>query len=108
LPKLSVRTVIFGGDIVVEAGKLLVDAPRPVYPDAMYHTVRMPLKPTVADFKVSTNRADGEVKVRCVGVSSTSLATEERHATLVARDGGILPDVDKDVAFLAMVDRLVK
>jgi adenine deaminase len=108
LAKLSVQAVIFGGDIVVESGKLLVDPPRPVYPDVMYHTVKMPLKPTVADFKVSTNRADGEVKVRCVGVSSTSLATEERHATLEACDGVILPDIDKDVAFLAMVDRLDK
>jgi len=87
LPKLSVRKVIFGGDILVEGGKLLVEPPLPIYPDVMYHTVRMPLKPTVADFKVSTRRADGEVKVRCVGVSSTSLATEERHATLEARDG---------------------
>jgi adenine deaminase len=108
LSKLSVRSVIFGGDIVVEAGKLLVDPPRPVYPDVMYRTVRTPLKPTVADFKVSTRRVDGEVKVRCVGVSSTSLVTEERHATLIARGGAILPDVNKDVALLAMVDRLDK
>jgi adenine deaminase len=108
LSKLSVRKVIFGGDIVVEAGKLLVDSPRPTYPNVMYHTVRMPLKPTIGDFKVSTQRADGDVKVRCVGVSSTSLVTEERHTTLEARDGVILPDVDKDVALLAMVDRLDK
>jgi adenine deaminase len=108
LAKLSVQAVIFGGAVVVESGKLLVDPPRPIYPDVMYHTVRMPLKPTVADFKVSTNRADGDVKVRCVGVSSTSLATEERHATLEVCEGVILPDVDKDAALLATVDRLDK
>jgi len=108
LAALSVRKVIFGGDIVVDGGQLAIDTPRPKYPAFMTDTVRMPRVPVANDFRVPTNRPDGPVTVRCVGVSSISLATEERHVSLVGEDGIILPDAAKDVAMLAMVDRLDK
>ena len=108
LAALSVRKVIFGGKVVVEDGAILIDTPRPSYPPAMLQTVRVPFMPGADDFVVRTNRPDGPVEVRCVGVSSTFLATEERRATLAARGGVIAPDATKDVAMISMVDRLDK
>jgi adenine deaminase len=108
LASLSIRKVIFSGDVVVEDGELTIDPPRLSYPGFMTDSVHMPYVPTDADFVVTTRRDDGMVKVRCVGVSSQSLVTDERHVELSAVDGVILPDPDKDVAMLAMVDRLAK
>ena len=108
LASLSIRKVIFGGKLVAEDGALLIDFPRPSYPNFMIQTVRPPFMPRAEDFKVSTNRSDGPVKVRCVGVSDTLLATEERQVMLQARGGVIEPDARQNVAMIAMVDRLDK
>ena len=74
----------------------------------MLKAVRPPVMPTAADFIVKTARADGPVKVRCVGVSDTLLATDERQIVLQAKGGAIDPDAAQNVAMIAMVDRLDK
>jgi adenine deaminase len=64
--------------------------------------------PRAEDFKVKTARPDGPVRVRCVGVSNTLLATDERQIVLQAKGGVIEPDPARNVAMIAMVDRLDK
>ncbi len=108
LAALSIRKVIFGGKLVAEDGAMRIDFSRPTYPDFMLKTVRPPATPTAADFMVKTARPDGPVKVRCVGVSDTLLATDERQIVLEAKDGVIAPDPAHNVAMIAMVDRLNK
>ena len=108
LAALSIRKVIFGGKLVAEDGEMRIDFPRPTYPDFMIKTVRPPVMPRAADFSVKTARPDGPVKVRCVGVSDTLLATDERQIVLQAKDGVIKPDPAQNVAMIAMVDRLDK
>ena len=108
LASLSIRKVIFGGKLVAEDGAMRIDFPRPAYPNFMLNTVRPPVMPRAADFVVKTARPDGAVKVRCVGVSDTLLATDERQIVLHARGGVIAPDPAQDVAMIAMVDRLDK
>jgi adenine deaminase len=60
------------------------------------------------DFQVRTNRSDGPVDVRVIGVSPTDLVTTELTETLSSKNGVILPDAAKDVAMTCMVDRLGK
>ena len=108
LAALSIRKVIFGGKLVAEDGAMRIDFSRPTYPDFMLKTVRPPVMPTAADFMVKTARPGGPVKVRCVGVSDTLLATDERQIVLEAKDGVIAPDPAQNVAMIAMVDRLNK
>ena len=71
--------------LVAEDGAMRIDFSRPTYPDFMLKTVRPPATPTAADFMVKTARPDGPVKVRCVGVSDTLLATDERQIVLRPR-----------------------
>lgn len=108
LEDLSIRAVINGGEVVAEDGEILIDLPMPAYPDAMYASVNAPVMPTADDFRVTTTSADGPVKVRCVGVSSQSLVTDEIIQTLEAEGGVIQPDPAKNIALMTMVDRLDK
>ena len=85
-----------------------IDFSHPTYPDFMLKTVRPPVMPRPADFMVKTARPDGSVKVRCVGVSDTLLATDKRQIVLQAKGGAIAPDPAQNVAMIAMVDRLNK
>jgi adenine deaminase len=108
LQGFKVRKVIFGGEEVVDRGELLFDNQRPRYPAFMTDTVRLARTYRPDDFRVPTERPDGPVKVRVIGVSATDLVTTELSETLQAVDGVILPDPDKDVAMTAMIDRLGK
>jgi adenine deaminase len=108
LASFKVRKVIFGGREVVDGKRLLVDSERPIYPGFMTDTVHLAKALGPDDFLVQTNRQDGPVSVRVIGVSATDLVTTESFETLEAVDGIIRPDPDKDVAMTAMVDRLGK
>jgi adenine deaminase len=108
LGTFKVRKVIFGGEEVVDRGRILFDNKRPSYPAFMTDTVRLARTFRAEDFKVPTDRGDGPVKVRVIGVSKTDLVTSELFETLSVVDGVIQPDPAKDVAMTAMIDRLGK
>jgi adenine deaminase len=108
LGTFKVRKVVFGGEEVVDRGRILFDNKRPSYPAFMTDTVRLARTFRADDFKVPTNRGDGPVKVRVIGVSKTDLVTSELFETLSVVDGVIQPDPTKDVAMTAMIDRLGK
>jgi adenine deaminase len=108
LATFKVRKVIFGGEEVVDRGKLLFDNQRPSYPAFMTDTVRLAKTYQPEDFKVRTQHKNGPVKVRVIGVSETDLVTSELFETLEVANGVIQPDAGKDVAMTAMIDRLGK
>ncbi len=107
LADFRVRKVIFGGEEVVDQGRILFDSQRPRYPDFMTDTVKLAKTYRAEDFQVRTSK-NGPVKVRVIGVSKTDLETVELFETLEAIDGVIQTDPKKDVAMTAMVDRLGK
>ena len=104
----KIRKVIFGGEEVVDRGKLLFDNQRPSYPAFMTDTVQLAKTYRPDDFRVLTKNKNGAVKVRVIGVSETDLVTSELFETLEVVDGVILPDPQKDIAMTAMIDRLGK
>ncbi len=105
LAAFKVEKVLFGGE-AVGAEAAAADGVR--YPAFMTDTVRLERSLTPTDFQVRTERADGPVEVRVIGVSTTDLVTTELVATLAAKDGLIAADPRQDVAMTAMVDRLGK
>jgi adenine deaminase len=104
----KIRKVIFGGEEVVDRGKLLFDNQRPSYPAFMTDTVQLAKTYRPDDFRVLTKNKNGAVKVRVIGISETDLVTSELFETLEVVDGVILPDPQKDIAMTAMIDRLGK
>ena len=90
LADFRVRKVIFGGEEVVDQGRILFDSQRPRYPDFMTDTVKLAKTYRAEDFKVRTSK-NGHVKVRVIGVSKTDLETVELFETLEAIDGVLRP-----------------
>jgi adenine deaminase len=107
LAQFRVAKVLFGGDEVVEKGRLLFENQRPRYPDFMTDTIRLAKTYGPEDFQVRSSEY-GPVKVRVIGVSQTDLETVELFETLEVVDGVIQPDLKRDVAMTAMIDRLGK
>jgi adenine deaminase len=107
LVAFSIRSVLVGGEVVVEDGEFLGDPPRIEYPDFLLDTVTLP-HPIGADDLTFRVGVDGDVEVRVIGVTEGSLVTDERRARLPVREGAVGADVDGDVLLLAMIDRFGK
>src|SRR5262249_49283484 len=80
LATFKIRKVIFGGEEVVERGKLLVDNQRLSYPSFMTDTVRLAKTYLPDDFRVLTKHKNGPVKVRVIGGPIWSPANYSRRS----------------------------
>lgn len=105
LRDFEIGTVIADGEVVVEDGGLVVDIERPEYPDWMRDTVDLAEPASPEDFVVE---ASGETaRVRTIEIpDGAALQTVAGEVTLSVEDGDITPDVENDIAKVAMLDRL--
>ena len=101
LRALPVDLVIAQGEVVAEAGRLLVDCPRIDWPDAARNSVRLGRGLTAADFRVQAEGAEAEVRV--IGVVENQAPTRALTATLPVVDGEAMPE--GEVARIALVER---
>lgn len=110
LPEFAIHSVLVGGEHVVEEGDFSAELAPVEYPPSFYDTVRLATPVSVADLTLSlADPVDSEaVEVRVIGVTDGSLVTDERRADLRIVDGAVLPDLDRDILPLAMVDRFGK
>lgn len=107
LRDFRIQRVLAGGETVVEDGRLTVKLPAHDYPKAFFSSVHLERPITPEDLAVRAS-GDGPVEVRVIGITENSLVTDERRATLKLKDGIVMPDIEKDVLPLAMVDRFGK
>lgn len=108
LPSFEIRTVVFGGRVVVDQGNFMGELPAVTYPGSFYGTVRLSAEVTGNDLRVDAPRDTDRVVVRALEVNEGTLVTRETMQDLEVRDGIIQPDVERDVLQIAMVDRLGK
>jgi len=105
LRDFDIVRVIANGEIVVEDGKLLSILKSPRYPDYMYATVKLKRPVTPEDFNLYAPKGKTSVKARIIGADGLSLYTPERIATLEVLDGVVLPDQNRDILRISMIDR---
>lgn len=103
LEKFLVEQVIANGKLVAENGKLIVTLPVPRYPKFAKMTINLK-KVTPEDFDVRTVRKD-EVDVRVIGLIEEQIFTEHEIVPLEVEDGLVKPDLIKDIAKVAVVER---
>jgi adenine deaminase len=108
LENFRIRTVIFGGNVVVEHGNFVAELPELKYPESFYRTVKFSAPVTGNDLRVSAPPGSDRVVVRALEVKEGTLVTRETMHDLEVRHGIVQPDVDRDVLQIAMVDRLGK
>jgi adenine deaminase len=92
----------------VQDGELVEELPRIEYPASFYDTVKLerPVRPE--ELLATAGAGADRVTVRVIGVTDGSLETDERHVDLPVEDGVIVPDLERDVLPLAMIDRFGK
>jgi adenine deaminase len=97
--------VIAKGRIMAENGKSKVQAPRYAYPAWALNSVHLRRAVKAADFALKAGGREARVRAHVIGVIENQAPT--RHLTLNVRTekGEVKPDIDRDLAKLAVIQR---
>jgi adenine deaminase len=105
LVSLPVDLVVARGHILAEGGRLIADIAPAVYPPETRDTVRIKRDIEADDFDISTNRSDGQARVRVIGVVENQAPTRALERTLRVEAGRVMMDRAGDVCQIALVER---
>jgi adenine deaminase len=98
LERFEVREVYIGGELVASGGSARFEArPKEVVNELLLQ------RKTPSDFEVMSSTPSATVKV--IGVVDGEIVTRKSVATLATVDGRVAPDIEKDVARIAVVNR---
>ncbi len=105
LTRVKIEAVFADGKLVARDGRILVDLPRPSYPERVMKSVRLkkPLDPR--DFEIRAPIEEGEAKVRIIEAVEGSVLTRQLVDQLEVRQGLVLPDPDRWIYELAVIER---
>jgi adenine deaminase len=95
--------VIARGKVAAEHGRMLVDTPSITYPDWALHSVHLPRALSAADFRLPTAHARQTANV--IGVIENQAPTRHLRVIVHAQGGEIRPDLTRDLAKVALVER---
>jgi adenine deaminase len=105
LRNFAAEVVISAGEIVAENGSLLIDLPQHEHPAEVQQSVKLGRRLSARDFRVSANGANPSVTANVIGVIENQAPTRHVTATLKVANGEILPDMDQNIARVALVER---
>jgi adenine deaminase len=104
LSDLIVDMVIAKGKVVAEKGKLLVDLPPYPYPDWALNSVHLARSLQATDFRLMAP-GDGKIIANVIGVIENQAPTKHLKIEVHASSGEIQPDLNRDIAKIAVVER---
>jgi len=105
LNEFSADMVISNGEVVAEDGKLLIDLPPYTYPPEVMQSVKLGRPLTADDFHVWVDARSQQVQAHVIGVIENQAPTRHLTMTLPVANGEVFPDLDQDVARVALVER---
>jgi adenine deaminase len=98
--------VIAKGQVIAEAGKLLVKLPVVKYPKWATRSVHLKRNLKAADFALRTRSTDGsEVEAHVIGVIENQAPTRHLKMKVKAEGGEVKSDLKRDLAKIAIVER---
>ncbi|MBI4926818.1 MAG: adenine deaminase [Anaerolineae bacterium] len=95
--------VIARGVTVAEHGRLLAETPGLSYPDWALRSVHLARELTAADFRLPAT--DGRQMANVIGVIENQAPTRHLHVEVRGNLGEIRPDMARDLAKVALVER---
>lgn len=107
LEKLQIKRVMVDGQVIANNGKLLISMPNSSYPKWALKTFHVKRKLKPADLSIKTKRC-GNVRVWVIKVVEGQVISERIIETLNVEKGEVIPDLDKDVIKVAVVERYGK
>ena len=106
LMNFKADVVIAKGQVIAEDGKLTVQLPSVKYPKWATRSVHLKRALKAEDFILRTKAADGaEVNANVIGVIENQAPTRHLRMKVKAEGGEIKPDLKRDLAKIAVVER---
>ncbi|MBX3143927.1 MAG: adenine deaminase [Trueperaceae bacterium] len=109
LRDFNVAEVISGPAVVARDGRYVGELSAPSYPQEFRNSIKLKAPLTAQDFLVSASTGDvdssGAVDALVIGVEPYCVYTTAERAMLRVDGGAVLPDPERDVAKIAVVER---
>jgi adenine deaminase len=103
-----VESVIAGGRLILDGGRMLVSYPKAEHAPCLLNTVRLKNPVTADSFKIRAPAGAARVKVQVMDTLPFIPITVGREAVLPAVDGVVQCDIAQDVLYIAQVERYGK
>lgn len=100
-----VETVIAGGRVVAQGGESVVHYPAAEHNPILLNTVHLKKPVEAADFQIRVSESAKAVKVKVMDTLPWIPITQPRDVELNVVDGVVQCDLDKDVLYIAQVER---
>lgn len=98
--------VMAKGQWIAREGQWLIELPTVAYPDWALHSVHLKRPLTPEDFKLVVPEVQqGQVTANVIGVIENQAPTRHLRLTVEVTDGEIKPDITRDLAKIALVER---
>jgi adenine deaminase len=108
LAEFRARQVVAKGTLVASGGEMIVPASPPARSPGLLHTVSVD-RVEPADLQVRADPAAASARVLSMAMSEeVPFVRKRREAVLDVRDGIVLPDVERDVLYVTVVERYGK
>jgi adenine deaminase len=104
LRQFDVKMVIARGNIAAKDGRLLVTLPEVQHPDWAWHSIHLARPLTNADFNLH-NDHKGQVLAHVIGIIENQAPTRHLRIPMQLDGNGIRPDMARDIAKVALVER---
>lgn len=108
LTNVKPSVVIFEGEIVAKENQLLKECKVTEYPEWIKHTVILKKPVTEESFSFKAKSIGTQANVRVIDLIPSQIINKEMVDILAIRDGEIIPDTDRDILKLAVVERYGK
>lgn len=104
LPQFKAELVIAQGVIAAQDGRLLFEMPTFEYPDWAVHSIHLGHVLTSADFHIAGPDLD-TAQANVIGVIENQAPTRHLVMEMPVSQGEIRPDISRDIAKIALVER---
>lgn len=106
LMNFKADVVIAKGQVIAEKGEWQVKLPAVKYPKWATRSVHLKRNLKAEDFILRTRAADGaEVEAHVIGVIENQAPTRHLRMKVTAQGGEVKPDIKRDIAKIALVER---
>jgi len=106
LPQFEVETVIAKGRLAAQNRRLLLELPAFPYPDWVTHSIHLGHPLTAADFRLPASDSTWDKALaNVIGVIENQAPTRHLRLEMPIQSGEVFPDLDRDIAKIALVER---
>jgi adenine deaminase len=104
--KISPILVIGKGDVLYRDSQLRIPPPQFGYPDWILESINIPSRIEQGDFTLSANPSGkSKVVANVIGVIENQAPTKRLKLEVTPNNGKIHPDIQRDIAKLALIER---